>query len=78
MGSDHAPIYLRTLFLARSWPRSEEELNATVQWLAGCGLRLDIDLAGLGEVAAVPGAQLLAPEARGFLQDQVEVIGPCW
>ena len=75
MGSDHAPIYLHTLFLARSWPRSEEELNATVQWLAGCGLRLDIDLAGLGEVAAVPGAQLLAPEARRFLQDLVEVVG---
>ena len=64
---------LRQHFLASGWPDDERALDATLSWLAGLEIHIALDLADLGMLSSLPGAQSLQPGILAFLQVESEV-----
>ena len=63
-----ATMHVRQYLESSEWPFSARCLENTCQWLESVHVDLVLDFVELGQIAKLPGADMLQPEILAFLQ----------
>ena len=63
--------------IEKGWPEDAGPVKPVALWLHGQQVRAEVDFVGLGDIAAIPGAELLPQAAIDFLDSLVQVCDLC-